>query len=522
MTGPPEDTWLVPDPLSPERLQAALAAAFRVQALPEYGAEVTYVDSFDWRLYQAGMLLHTHGHSWTLYESSGKLTLLRGGPLCRRSCTLEAFPEGAMRSALAPVLGLRALLPLTRVDLRGRQLHLCNEAGDIMLRLVWEEQRLLESAQSFRMVRLFPLRGHRQALDAARSILRHTGIVQPVSPLAGFEAGCRAAGRIPLDYSSKFPQAIARDMQNLRALDALRLICLHLLTGIRRNVPGVLGDWDTVFLHDLRVALRRTRTALAMGRDLFPAGTLDVFRSGFAELGRATGATRDLDSFLLGEAKYADRLPAELRPGLHMAFAGIARERARVRRVLVRRLKNEKTVGLLQDWEDFWQQAGQGDGAADAGGPVRALSDRMLRRHGRKVLAAGSGITESSLDAELHQLRVACKKLRYTLEFFRALYPEEEARSVIHTLKEVQGILGRLHDGAVARQLALDWLGSVQAAGENSGSGQNSALAGAAMTRIAEELRLLRPALLARFKEAFSPLAGRLGALAPFLEPERL
>ena len=145
----------------------------------------------------------------------------------------------------------------------------------------------------------------------------------------------------------------------------------------------------------------------------------------------------------------------------------------------------------------------------------------MLRRHGRRVLAAGSGITESSLDAELHQLRVACKKLRYTLEFFRALYPEEEARSVIHTLKEVQGILGRLHDGAVARQLALDWLGSMQAAGENSGSGQNSALAGAAMTRIAEELRLLRPDLLARFKEAFAPLAGRFGALAPFLEPER-
>ena len=104
-----------------------------------------------------------------------------------------------MRSALAPVLGLRALLPLTRVDLRGRQLRLCNEAGDIMLRLVWEEQRLLESAQSFRMVRLFPLRGYRQVLDAARSILRHTGIVQPVSPLAGFEAGCRVAGRIPLD-----------------------------------------------------------------------------------------------------------------------------------------------------------------------------------------------------------------------------------------------------------------------------------------------------------------------------------
>ena len=46
-----------------------------------------------------------------------------------------------MRSALAPVLGLRAFLPLTRVDLRGRQLHLCDEASDIMLQLVYDVEQ---------------------------------------------------------------------------------------------------------------------------------------------------------------------------------------------------------------------------------------------------------------------------------------------------------------------------------------------------------------------------------------------
>ena len=115
-----EDTWIIPEHVERSALEAALAEQFDLEAMPEYSATVTYMDTFDWRLYQEGILLHRHRRSWTLYEKSGELTLLKGGPQCKKSCMIDAFPEGAMRAVLEPVVGIRALLPLAEVALQGR------------------------------------------------------------------------------------------------------------------------------------------------------------------------------------------------------------------------------------------------------------------------------------------------------------------------------------------------------------------------------------------------------------------
>src|SRR5205814_6144881 len=81
---------------------------------------------------------------------------------------------------------------------------------------------------------------------------------------------------------------------------AVATVLASLLDTLEANVPGTIADIDTEFLHDLRIAVRRTRSALKLAGDVLPAGLAARFRPGFKWLGDLTTPTRDLDVYLLG------------------------------------------------------------------------------------------------------------------------------------------------------------------------------------------------------------------------------
>ncbi len=84
-----------------------------------------------------------------------------------------------------------------------------------------------------------------------------------------------------------------------------------LLDNINRNIPGVLADWDTEFLHDLRVAIRRTRSGLSLVKKVLPDAVVARFKRDFGLLGSLTGPTRDLDVYLLNRGRLFEPTAAE-------------------------------------------------------------------------------------------------------------------------------------------------------------------------------------------------------------------
>ena len=86
------------------------------------------------------------------------------------------------------------------------------------------------------------------------------------------------------------------------AATALATILTALLDALEANVPGTIRDIDTEFLHDLRIAVRWTRSALKLCGGALPAGLARDFRAEFRWLGDLTTPTRDLDVYLLGFA----------------------------------------------------------------------------------------------------------------------------------------------------------------------------------------------------------------------------
>jgi CHAD domain-containing protein len=494
-------TWLLPEEGEVEHLLAELKGVFfDVVALPEYSATVAYADTFDWRLYRQEYLLHNHGSSWTLYHGDTcEVTLQQGGPRLAAPCFAADFPEGRLRDVLAPVLGIRCLLPVATLHLNGRQYRLLNEDEKTVARLVVERQRPEGLQNGYCLARLFAVRGYDQELTHARRILGERAGAQESTPLIGFEQSCRAAGRFPLDYSSKFNVTLLPDSA---ARLAMTEIYLQLLENIRRNIPGVIADWDSEFLHDFRVAVRRTRSGLSLVKHVLPDAVVVRFKKEFAALGNLTGPTRDLDVYLLCRQDFLNRLPPFLQPGLALFFDQLARRRHGEQKQLARRLRTKKMTALLMDWQRCLERQDRRP-APLADAPIKEVADSIIRRHHKQVVRSGFSLETTSPDTEVHRLRIQCKKLRYAMEFFSSLYPRDEIQTVVQHLKKLQDILGTFNDLSVQQALVRNTL---EAIGNGSG-GKNGAAMAASLGGLMQSLFQEQQTLRGHFKEAFAQFA---------------
>lgn len=494
------DTWLIPEDVEIPQLVGALESAFTVVALPSYRARLTYADTFDWRLYRQGYFLHNHGSCWTLYHGdNGAITLQQGGPQLTTRCSAADFPTGALHDLLAPMLGVRCLLPMARLHIKGSQFRLLNEDAKTVARLVMEWQKVLDGTAAFRLVRLFGVRGYGRDFAQARTLLTQLGVTQSVSPSIGFIEACSINNRAPLDYSSKFDLQLSPENT---ARQAVRQIYLALLKTIRWNIPGVVADLDMEFLHDLRVAIRRTRSGLSLIKDVLPDATVVRFKNAFAGLGSLTGPTRDLDVYLQGQQSYMNRLPAQLQPGLALFFKELKKQRQVEQKKLARGIQTKKVAELLNQWQRCVEME-ERQPAPRALTPVKEVGDAIIRKYYKRVLRSGLALDATTPDANVHQVRILCKKLRYSMEFFSSLYPPEALQQVVQQLKKLQDILGLFNDLSVQQDMLRRTIASFATQTPDRNRLTMAASLGALMQNLYQEQQALR----AHFTEAFAQFA---------------
>jgi CHAD domain len=178
------------------------------------------------------------------------------------------------------------------------------------------------------------------------------------------------------------------------------------LQEVRDNLPGTIGDVDTEFLHDVRVAVRRTRSLLKLGRPALPAQVREAWELQFKWLGDLTTPVRDLDVYQLGLPERAGWLVAASAADLEPFHAYLARRRAADRRTLLRALRGARLRRLLEDWAGKLSALADSARAAEgatwsAGALARA---NVVRAH-RRVVRGGTSICDSSPPEDLHVLR---------------------------------------------------------------------------------------------------------------------
>jgi len=243
----------------------------------------------------------------------------------------------------------------------------------------------------------------------------------------------------------------------MRSDEAAKVILRFLLNVIRINETNIAKDLDTEFVHDYRVAIRRTRSALGQIQTVFPAKTTDRFKKDFAFVGKLSNDLRDLDVYLLNEATYKAKLLPVLRDDIDPLFDHLRKKRSNAFQKVISGLKSKKYEKILKDWEAFLNQPRQDGGAApNAALPIIDLACKRIYKKYRSVVKAGNLILETAEDEMLHVLRIHCKKLRYLMEFFSSLFARKKINVLIAQLKKLQDNLGDFNDLWVQEEYLLN------------------------------------------------------------------
>ena len=245
---------------------------------------------------------------------------------------------------------------------------------------------------------------------------------------------------------------------------ALALATAHLADVILHwasLVPGSSGSNMPEPVHQMRVAVRRLRSALSVFRRPAQADDaarpwLDELAAQLKTLAAQLGAARDWDVFLAetGEAVRA-AFPQDRRVAGLLAAA--ARRRAVAYADLTAAFAGRAWQSLEMDlallpttrpWHDDPTQAQ----AERLAAPVEGFAARALDRHLKHVLAPGQGVAHLPAE-QLHDIRKQAKRLRYAIEFFAPLFPEKPVRKYLSRLEHLQEVLGAVNDTAVAAGL---------------------------------------------------------------------
>jgi CHAD domain-containing protein len=440
---------------------AALARAFTVTpepAPPGRGPHRrTWLDTFDWRLYRAGLIL--------VFEPArrgGRLLLTQadGTPQAEQAVTSWPrrppldLPDGPVRDRIAVLTRPRALLPVAGAVSTASVTRLLNADGKTVARLVADHVTVTAPSQPATTAELAPrlavteVRGYPGQARKASALLAGVPGVRPASQ-GTFVAALTALGRHPADYSSSVAADITAGMP---APVAVTRLLLRLLDTMESNVDGTLRDIDSEFLHDLRVAVRRTRSAVKLLGAVLPDPLTEHYKAEFKWLGDVTTPVRDLDVHLLGFDAMAGQVEAASPADLEPLRAFLARRRAREVRRLAAALRGPRFRAITDDWRKALLEIRDAGGSRHRRPTAKTLALSTTGRAFRRIAAQGGAITPASPPQALHDLRKRAKELRYLLEFFAPLHDQVAYRKVVGDLKQLQDCLGEFQDSEVQRE----------------------------------------------------------------------
>ncbi len=417
---------------------------------PQY-QRVHYYDSFDWLCYRAGETLEWHENA---PDSCLVLRNCKNGPVVMQQALESApprFPAELPRSRLGKYLGKRfghrAMCCIATIETRSQRLRLVDKDLKSLAYLILSQHSIPDTTVGsvfvHNEIRIQPLHRHdKTAEKLAWHIGKKWDLQRDERSL--LDLALVSQGKQAGTYSGKLAVPLEADM---RADESMRKILLVLLATMETNEQGTIDNLDTEFLHDFRIAVRRTRSALTQVKSVFPKQTRERFAKKFAWLGDITTPTRDLDVHLLEFDNLKNSLPRELRDDLEPLRQFLTVRQQQEQNELAGNLRSSAYRRLKEQWQRYLtSQLPKRPGAPDALKPTAEVANRRIWRMYRRVLREGGAITPASPAANLHELRKSCKKLRYLMEFFQSLFPAQEIRQLIEELKDLQDNLGEFQD----------------------------------------------------------------------------
>jgi CHAD domain-containing protein len=267
-----------------------------------------------------------------------------------------------------------------------------------------------------------------------------------------------------------------------------KVMRFHLARMLARDA-GVRSGHDLEDVHAMRVATRRQRAAWRVFGASFRPGRTKRYRSGLRDVAARLGAVRDLDVLLEAADAYRADMPVAEQRALEPLLSDWRTHRDDARVLLIRELDSDDYRRWLDDYRDFVRTEGAAVLPVGATQPHRIRDTTASRVWTAYEQVRGYEPVLRWADVEtLHDLRIAGKWLRYTLEFVREALGDDAA-PLIARVTALQDHLGLLNDANVAASMARTFL--VEHAGDLSGL-ESAAIGRYLVSREREVTRLKR------------------------------
>ncbi len=500
----------VTDPATGERLIAAEgfgSMEVTVGRLRTVQIEDVYVDTGDGALARSGYAarLRQSGADTIVSVKSLARTDAAGGAVRReevegpadRSGPAVGWPASDARTLVVAIVGDDPLVELVTVRQRRRKRIL--RSGTTRVELSLDEVDVISAgriAGSFVEFEAELVKGDEAVLAELAGILdMEPGLVR--SPHSKLETALEAVatmGDMPAAAATPPPPRLAVGKapgvlpEDHVAEAGRKVMRFHLARMLDFEAGTRTGD-KAEDLHKMRVATRRQRAAWRVFGGSFRPGRTRRYRNGLREIAARLGAVRDLDVLLEAADAYRGDLPATEQRALEPLLAAWREHRDDARALLVRELDGARYRRWLDDYIDFVRTEGAAVLPVGPVQPHRVRDTAPSRIWAAYEVIRGYEPVLRWADVEtLHDLRIAGKWLRYTLEFVReALGPE--ANPLIARVTALQDHLGLMHDADVEASMARTFL--VEHAGDLSAL-ESAAIGRYLVNRERETMRLRR------------------------------
>ena len=405
--------------------------------------EMIIYDSFNGHLEAKDRLLFTFSGRAHLWSPDG---ILFDAPQKERFKQAGSIEDLALRTYVQKLVEIRALLPRATCHLVHKEYLLLDLLGKIVVGVSqWHVSRFDDHVY---LLKLTPLKGYEEDLKHAEKelILAQWETCKGI-PIKQTLDGLNIHPQIaPCSKPPTFPTSRPAGW-------VVPVVCLHFLGMIKENENGVIQDLDTEFLHDLRVASRKSRTILKLLRTTISEDLFKLGKSFLTQLGKATNELRDVDVYLLNQDEYQGMIPSSHQSFLEPFFQFLRGRRQHALGRVRSLLKSEEYARGFREFQVGLQiarnDALQGKTPGPVGNlPAGVIAEKAILERYNNIVTKGSLIHAETEDAALHNLRIECKRMRYLCDMFSCLF-SEAIRPTIRNLKQLQNLLGDFNDLSV-------------------------------------------------------------------------
>jgi len=255
-------------------------------------------------------------------------------------------------------------------------------------------------------------------------------------------------------------KAVALDLRGGVSVEqAFQTIAWSCIGHLQCNHNGLLVGEDVEYVHQMRVAMRRLRSAMGLFAKVAPAIRDTALIEEMRWLAGELSAARDWDVFVTETlppilAHTPDGQALQQLCERACAIQGENRERAR-RAAGSKRY--QQLLLRLGGWlnRSAWRAESSKGRLKMLDRPILDASARLLDKRHKQLLERGANLAGMSA-LERHAVRIAGKKLRYAAEFLAHLYPGAQTQAYLKAQAKLQDILGVLNDHVVTRRLLVE------------------------------------------------------------------